>query len=161
MAQRRRDIDDAMRVSKKQIRMVSAAVLGVGLLVVAWAFFASGDRAQRTELRGVQPGDPAQVVADRLDATPARCPVGTLEHLRTQFPGDFAPAAVDEALDRMRDATAQRWVYASGGNQARCTARNGDAEIGVGQDGRVLWLVRSTGRTAVEVVDAFNPVTSP
>ena len=161
MAQRRRNIDDALRVSKKQIRMVSGAVLGIGLLVVAWAYFASGDRAQRTELRGVQPGDASQVVVDRVGAPPANCQVGTLEHLRTEFPDDYAPAAVDEALERIREATAQRWVYPTGGDQARCTARGGDAEVGLGQNGKVLWLVRSMGRTPLELLDAFHPATSP
>lgn len=161
MAQRRRDIDDAMRVSPKQIRVATAIVLGLGLVVLAWAFFASGDRGRRMDLRRIQPGDPAQLVTERLGPAPANCAAGTLEHLRTHFPGDFAPAAVDDALDRMREATAQRWVYSEAGDRARCTARSGDSEIGVGADGQVLWLVRSTGRSMVEVLDTFHPATSP
>jgi hypothetical protein len=135
MAQRRRDIDNAMRVTPKQIRLATAIVAGLGLLALAWAFFASGDWGRRAELRRVQPGDPAQVVTDRLGAAPADCPTGALEHLRTQFPEDFAPAAVDEAIERMRGATAHRWVYPTGGSQTRCRARNGDTEFGISSDG--------------------------
>lgn len=157
MASRDRTIDAALRVTPRRIRLATAAVIALGIAAFAWALFTSDDRARAREVRRLGPGVDTASVIRSLAAPPGRCPVGNLEHLRTRFPDDFAPAALDATLDRMREETAQRWVYPSGDASARCAPRDGDTEIGIGRDGRVLWLVPVTGRNAVRLPPAYSP----
>ena len=157
MASRDRNIEAALQMTPGRIRLATAAVIVLGLVALLVAFFNSDDRARARQVRGLRPGTDTALVVRSLAAQPARCAVGNLEHLRTRFPDDFAPAALDATLDRMREETAQRWVYASGDRDARCVPRDGDTELGVGRDGRVLWLVPVVGRNTVQLPTSYTP----
>lgn len=156
MASRDRNIDAALRVAPGRIRLATVAVVVLGVLVLALALWRSDDRQRARRVRGLAPGSDTVTVAQVLATEPSRCAVGNLEHLRTRFSEEFAPAALDATMDRMREETLQRWVYPTGDADPRCIPRDGDTEIGVGRDGRVLWLVPVVGRNTVVLPASYS-----
>ncbi|WP_331053755.1 hypothetical protein [Longimicrobium sp.] len=136
-------MDSALRSHKRQSRMVSAAIVGLGLLVVLAGLLFSGGRKLEKAAGQVSIGDDSSEVARLLGPPPHRCEPSSLTHLATRFePGTPRPT-IDETLAVLRSGTAARWVYPQG---AGCVTGNGDTEIGLDRTGRVLWIVPVTNK---------------
>ena len=147
-------IDRALRTHLSRSRLVSAGILLLGLLAVA-AILLSADRRRERAASRLAVGDDSTAVARTMGGSPVRCPTGTLAHLYESFPGGTPRPTREAALERLRLGTAARWIYPDDGEGAGCTARSGDTEVGLGRDGRVLWVVPVTGREFVEAPDTI------
>jgi hypothetical protein len=148
-------IDRALKTHKPRSRVVSAVILGVGLLVVAAVLLSGGRRRERAAHK-VMVGDDSASVAQLLGEPRQVCPTGNLLHLAARFPGGTPRVTRDAVQERLRLETARRWVYSSKTGRTGCTARTGDIEIGFGRDGRVLWLVPVTDRETVVIPDSIS-----
>jgi len=132
--------------------MVSAVILALGAVIVLAIMFSPGRRRERAAA-GLMIGDDSARVAARLGGNPTRCPAGQLDHLFERFPGGIPRPTREEALAMMRRETGARWIYPGRGG---CTPQGGDAEVGLGRDGRVLWVVPATGRTPLVYPDTLT-----
>lgn len=130
-------IDQALRTHKRKSRMVSLAIIGIGLLVVLGALLFGGSRREGRATQ-VAVGDDSASVAKLLGAPPHRCPASSLAHLETQFESGTPRPTMDEELNRLRRATVSRWVYPRGQG---CVPDDGATEIGLDRQGHVLWVV--------------------
>ena len=130
-------IDQALRTHKRQSRMVSAAIIAVGLLVVAGALLFGSSRREGRAAELVV-GDDSTAVVRLLGAPPHRCPASNLAHLGDQFPPGTPRPTIDDELNRLRRGTVARWVYPRG---QECVPEDGATEIGLDGQGRVLWVV--------------------
>src|SRR5215207_4491340 len=146
IATRSNPIDRALKTHKSRSRMVSAAILAVGVLVVLAVLLSPGRRRERAagELAF---GEDSTTVLERMGDSPRRCPTGTLEHVYDAFEGAIPRQTREAVLERMRRETATRWIYPG---RNGCTPRRGDVEIGFDRDGRVLWIVPSTRRVPLQ-----------
>ena len=150
-------MDQALRVRQRGVWRVTALILLVGVAILAWVFLGTERRRTRAVAKLELMDDQARV-AQILGSPPARCPAGGLDHLRERFPTGTPPAAVEQALARLQDETAERWVYPlERGERAGCTPRRGSTEIGFDREGHVLWYVPVTGRVALEVPPEYLP----
>jgi len=130
---------------------VSAVILALGGLLVLAVMFSPARRREQAAGELAAGDDSTQVLA-HLGPTPTRCPAGGLEHLGDGFAGEVPRRTRETALERMRALTAARWLYPG---RAGCTPEGGDAEVGLGSDGRVLWIVPATGRIPVVFSDSL------
>ena len=121
--------------------MVSAVILALGIVVVIAVMFFSPSRRRERAAGAIQPGDDSTAVLRRLGDAPQRCPPGEMAHVYDAFEGSIPRPTREAALEQMRQQTAARWIYPARG----CTPRQGDTEVGLGADGRVLWMVPATG----------------
>ena len=78
-----------------------------------------------------------------------------MAHLNDRFQGGTPRVARDATLAWMRRETVARWIYPDDGGRSGCTPRGGDAEIGLGRDGSVIWLVPITGRKTLVLPDTI------
>jgi hypothetical protein len=130
-------IDQALRTHKRQSRMVSAAIIAIGLLVVAGALLFGGSRREGRAAQ-LTVGDDSASVVQLMGAPPHRCEASNLTHLADQFaPGTPRPT-IDEEIAQLRRGTVIRWVYPKGQG---CVPDDGATEIGLDRQGRVLWVV--------------------
>ncbi|HEX8696673.1 MAG TPA: hypothetical protein VF746_29920 [Longimicrobium sp.] len=144
-------VDRALRTHRARSRMVSAAIIAVGLIVVLALMFSPGRRRQRAAEK-LAVGDDSAVVLRRLGAGPTRCPAGRLDHLAERFPGGTPRPTRESVLEQMRQQTSARWIYPG---RRGCTPAGGDAEVGLGRDGKVLWVVPATGRVPLVYPDTL------
>jgi hypothetical protein len=133
-------VDQALqnRSRKRQSRIVSAAIIAIGLAVLAVVLLLSGGRKRARTAVQVMVGDDSIAVSRLLGAPPHRCPPSNLAHLTDQFPAQTPRPTIDEELDRLRRGTTQRWVYPRGEG---CVPDDGATELGLDRAGRVLWIV--------------------
>lgn len=136
-------IDSALRVNKRQSRIASAAIIGLGLLVLLVVLLTGGRKRERAAAQ-VMVGDDSAAVVRLLGEPPHRCDPSSLAHLRDQFPGGTPRPTVDEELVRLRRSTAQRWMYPDGEG---CVPGKGATEIGMDREGRVAWIVAARNKT--------------
>lgn len=147
---------------KRGTRRVTAIIVLVGLGVLVWGL-ATPERRRARVVGKVALGNTTEQVARQLGRPAAVCPVGGLEHLQERFPTGTPPATAEQALARMQQETAERWIYpleTEAGAKAGCTPRQGDTEIGLDRNGRVLWYVPVTGRRPVVAPDRILPAGS-
>ena len=117
--------------------MVSAAIIAIGLLVVAGALLFGGSRREGKAAQ-LAVGDDSASVKQLMGPPPHRCEASSLAHLADQFaPGTPRPT-IDEELNQLRRGTVSRWVYPRGQG---CVPDDGATEIGLDRQGRVLWVV--------------------
>jgi hypothetical protein len=138
---------------------VTALILLAGLGILVWGLSTPERRRART-MGKVQLGQEAEQVIRHLGKPGAVCPVGSLAHLQERFPTGTPPATAEQALARMQQETAERWIYplkTKTGAKVGCTPRRGDTEIGLGRNRRVLWYVPVTGRRPVVAPDRILP----
>jgi hypothetical protein len=121
--------------------MVSAGILALGIIAVIAVMFFSPSRRRERAAGGIQPGDDSTAVLTRLGTSPQRCAPGEMQHVYNAFEGSIPRTTREAALEQIRQQTAARWIYPARG----CTPRQGDTEVGLGADGRVLWMVPATG----------------
>ena len=129
-------------------------ILLLGLAVVA-VIMLSGDRRRERAANRVMVGDDSTAVAGLLGPRPVRCPAGNLAHLYDRFPGGTPRTTRESALERLRLGTSARWIYPDDRGSTACTARSGDTEIGLGRDGRVLWVIPVTERETLVLPDTM------
>jgi len=132
-----------MRSHKRKSRMVSATIVGVGLLVVLAGLMFSGGRKLEKAAAQVSIGDDSTEVINLLGAPAHRCEASSLAHLASRFESGTPRPVIDETLAILRPATAARWVYPAG---AGCIPGDGDTEVGLDRTGRVLWIVPVTNK---------------
>jgi hypothetical protein len=118
--------------------MVSLAIVGIGLLVLAGVLLMSGGRSrERTAMKVVAGEDSASVIR-LLGEPPHRCEPSSLAHLANQFPAGVPRPTIEEETERLRQRTVQRWLYPRGEG---CVPGDGATEIGLDANGQVLWIV--------------------
>ena len=117
--------------------MVSIAIIVIGLLVVAGSLLFGRSR-QTSKATDLVVGDDSATVVRLMGAPPHRCEASNLAHLTDQFPAGTPRPTIDEELVRLRRGTVARWVYPRGQG---CVPDDGATEIGLDQQGRVLWVV--------------------
>jgi hypothetical protein len=135
-------IDRALGGHRKGSRLLSAAILAVGILVVVAAILFRQSQETARAARSVRVGDDSASVLTALGAPAARCGVGRLAHLAAAMPPGTPRPTTEETLATLRQGTVSRWVWGRG---AGCTPRDGQTEIGFTRDGRVFWAVAELG----------------
>ena len=108
-------------------------------------------------LSDVSVGDPATAADAAVGAPGTSCEVGDLAHLRESFPDGWSPAAVDVALEQLATQTVERRVYSIGTGAVVCDQPAERTEVGVAQDGTILWMIPVLGRTALELPPSVTP----
>jgi hypothetical protein len=131
-------IDQALRTNKRQSRMVSLAIIGIGLLILAAVLLFSGGRSRERQAATLVVGDDSTAVTRLLGAPPHRCQPSSLAHLATQFPAQTPRPTIEDETSRLRRGTVARWVYPRGEG---CVPDDGATEIGLDAAGKVLWVV--------------------
>ena len=135
--------------------MATGLILAVGLFVLF--VMGRGDRQRLSAMGEVTIGDPANRVTELLGVSPTACRAGPLDHLRESFPEGWTPASIDVALEQLAVETAERWVYPIEGAVAECGGVTSRTEVGVTQEGTVLWTVAVLGRSALELPPTLTP----
>lgn len=131
-------VDPAGRIDKRKSRMVSLAIIGIGLLILAAVLLMSGGRRRERQALQLVVGDDSAAVVRLLGAPPHRCQASNLAHLADQFPAQTPRPTIEDETARLRRGTVARWVYPRGEG---CVPDDGATEIGLDQAGRVLWIV--------------------
>ncbi|HEX6912860.1 MAG TPA: hypothetical protein VF142_20800 [Longimicrobium sp.] len=131
--------------------MVSLAIIGIGLLVLAGVLLLSGGRRREGQAAKLVVGDDSASVIRLLGAPPHRCEPSNLAHLADQFPAQTPRPTIEDEMARLRRGTAARWVYPRGEG---CIPDDGATEIGLDQAGRVLWVVPARGRRPLVYTEA-------
>lgn len=154
---RDRRVDEALQIPKRGIWIATVVIVLMGLLVLLWNISPT-ERRRHAILERTEVGDQANHVTEMIGATPVRCPAGDLTHLQRSFPDGWAQAAVDVALEQLAQGSNERWVYAVDRRRtASCTPSNGVTEVGVDDQGRVLWYVAITGKTMLRLPEELTP----
>jgi hypothetical protein len=135
-------IDRALKTHKRRSRMVSAAIILLGLVAVA-AVMLRPERRRARAASQLEVGDDSTAVVQKLGAPPSRCMGAGVDHLVSEFPRDVPRAARDATLLRLRRETAARWLYPGRGG---CRPAPDETEVGIDSAGRVLWVLPATGR---------------
>jgi cbb3-type cytochrome oxidase subunit 3 len=152
---RNRALDRALGPRSRTSTLSTLAIVLMGAVVVVWVF-SPGERERREVVSRIELGDEAQRVESLL-GPPARCPIGSLEHLKGAFPGDQPPAAVEAAMAGLSARTAFRWVYPlDRDDQVECAGAPDQTEIGFDAEQRVLWYVPLTGRSTLVMPGGFS-----
>jgi hypothetical protein len=151
---RNQKVNRAIDPRQRGIRRATAVIVVLGVLGIVWAWN-TPDRRRARLAGGVHIGDDSARIAEVMRTRGVACPTGGLAHLRDRFPAGYAPAAQEELLARMVRETAQRRVIPLRSEGGGCVPARGDTELGIGRDGRVLWMVEATGRTPVRLPDAL------
>jgi hypothetical protein len=131
-------VDPAQRIDKRKSRMVSLAIIGIGLLILAAVLLMSGGRQREGKALQLVVGDDSTEVVQLLGAPPHRCEPSSLAHLGTQFPAQTPRPTIEDETARLRRGTVARWIYPRGEG---CVPGDGATEIGLDRAGRVLWIV--------------------
>lgn len=148
-------IDRALPIKSRGIWILTGAILVGGLILL---FFIGGDERRRDDaLSRVEIGHRAEDVSATLGMDPTVCDVGTLAHLRESFPEGWPTASVDVALEALAAQTVERWVYPVSGGATDCGGGAAQTELGVGQDGAIIWWVSIVGRSTIELPPSVTP----
>ncbi|HEX8451542.1 MAG TPA: hypothetical protein VF647_05575 [Longimicrobium sp.] len=140
-------MDRALKTNRGRSRMVSAAIIALGVLILAGVLLFR-DRGRERAAGSVRVGDDSTSVAARLGKNPQRCTEINLGHLADAFPANTPRPTVEETLGGLHGRTTTRWVYA-GKQRTPCRARRGDTEVGFDREGKVLWAVPVYGTTPI------------
>lgn len=138
------------------IWVVSMAILVLGALVVLYVI-SPGERERRDVLDGIELGDPADSVAALL-GEPLECPTASLQRLGPMLPSGWPTAAAGPAMERLTTETSAVWIYpVDESDRGSCAGADDQTEIGFDMDGRVLWYVAVTGKTALVLPPDYEP----
>jgi hypothetical protein len=156
MSPRKRRLDYALRSRQRGVWLATAAILLMGVVAILLTT-RTGEGGRMRTLDRIEPGDTTTRVVEVMGEPARRCATGSLEHLRTQFPPGWSPAALEHAIERLKEETAQRWIYPIGSSAADCTPPRGMTEIGLDEEQRVLWYVPVTGKRPLELPPGLTP----
>jgi len=146
------EIDRALNTHKPRSRMVSAAILTLGVIALLVALYLAPTRQRHRKAAALPLGADSSLVLRTLGGRPTRCPTGTLEHVGPQI-GGLSGAQQDSALAGLRRGTRARWIYPG---QHGCTPEEGDTEVGLDPAGRVFWMVPNTQGGDVKIPDTLQ-----
>lgn len=158
MSDRNLRVSRALRQPPRWVSYVTVAVIALGVLGVLLLV----PRAERRRVRLVErlaPGDDSSRVVHVLGAPPLRCAAGRLVHLERRFPAGWNAAATQQALERLRQTTAQRWVFPLEAGEGSCADGGRATEVGLDAAGRVLWLMALPDRRPLRLPEAMTPAT--
>jgi hypothetical protein len=152
-------LDRTIREPQWTIRIITILILLAGAAVVLYMFTRADSQRERA-LRGLMVGDTVTRVVERLGDPPYVCPTGSLAHLQGRFPPGWPAAAQANAIERLEEHTSERWIYPVTEEHVNpCPAPQRATEIGIGHDGRVLWLIPLAGRQPLQIPDTLAPGT--
>lgn len=147
---RSRTVARVLDPQQRGVRILTAVILLAGAGVLFW-LFSPGERERRGIMERVELGDRAERLVE-LIGTPRDCPPTQLDHLRASFPDATPPAQIEESLDRMARETRRRWVYPLDLRKpARCSGAEGQTEVGVDAEERIVWYVAVTGKSTLRI----------
>jgi hypothetical protein len=150
-------IDRALRLENPWMWIATFAVLILGIVLILLAVV-PGNRGRQQAVDRVQVGEPGERATEVIGLEPRRCPADDLGHLRNSFAEGWPQAAVDVALEELERLTTERWVYAESAQAvAGCEARPGQTEVGIGEDGTVVWTLPVFGRSALRTPPWLTP----
>jgi hypothetical protein len=149
--------DRVIREPQWAIRIITIVILLAGAGVVAYLLNRPEARRERA-VADLAVGDTTARAVERLGATPTRCRVGSLDHLQGRFPPGWTAAAQARAIEWLEEQTAERWVYpVEAGRTVSCSQTDGVTELGIGPDGRLLWIVPVGGRQPLQLPETLEP----
>lgn len=157
MARRRAvAVDRALDTHGRGPLIATGVIVALGLLVLVW-LVSPTERKRRALVDGLAIGTDSTVVLREL-GQPVRCEPGDMENFRAGFPADWPRPVTELAMADIGAKTAERWVYAINlRDRLPCDSDEEHTEIGIGADGRVLWHIAVTGKTVVELPEAYTP----
>jgi hypothetical protein len=149
----------AIREPQWTVRIVTILILVAGAVIVAHALTRPEARRERA-VGPLAPGDTASAAAERLGASPTVCGSDDLTHLLGRFPHGWSGAAQERAVEWLEESTVERWVYPlNAGERASCAGAAGLTEVGIGADGRLVWILPLAGRKSLLLPDTLQPGT--
>lgn len=157
MARRRAvSVDRALDTHGRGPLIATGVVVALGLIMLVW-LVSPTERNRRTVVQELAIGTDSTVVLREL-GEPVRCPAGDMRSFSEAFPADWPRPVTELAVADLGARTAQRWVYAINlRKRLPCDSTEEHTEIGIDADGRVLWHIAVTGKTAVELPEAYTP----
>jgi hypothetical protein len=154
---RNRRLDQALGTSKRSIWIATGFIVVLGAVLLFW-LFSPTEQSRRDRVGRLAPGDSASRVTALLGAPAARCPAGSLGHLRESFPPGWPAASAETTLQELAAETTDRWVYPLDDERpGDCEGEEGQTELGFDGDGRLLWYVAILGETPLELPSRFTP----
>jgi hypothetical protein len=159
MAGRSHRYERSIQEPQWAIRIATLTILAIGIAVTVYALTRPEARRERA-VSSLAVGDTSAVVMEHLGPPPIVCPGDSLDHLRGRFPPGWPGAAQERAVEWLQERTRERWVYPLHARTAvACQPSTDGTEVGMGADGRVLWLVPRIGRHPLQLPDELEPGT--
>ena len=157
MARRRAvAVDRALDTHGRGPWIATGVIVALGVVLLAW-LISPTERRRRSQLDELAIGTDTAVVVQQL-GEPVRCAPGSLERFREGFPTDWPRPITELAIADISARTRQRWVYAlSLRTRLPCDSDEEHTEIGIDGEGRVLWHIAVTGKTPIELPQAYTP----
>lgn len=157
MARRRAvAVDRALDTHGRGPWIATGVIIALGLLLLVW-LISPTERKRRSVVEDLAIGTDSAVVLREL-GEPVRCAAGDMRHFRSAFPADWPRPVTELAAADLGARTAERWVYAiNPRTRIPCDSDEEHTEIGIDSEGRVLWHVALTGKTAVVLPEAYTP----
>lgn len=153
---RNRAVERALQTHGRGPLLATAVIVVLGLILVAW-LISPTERKRRALLDDLAVGSDTALVIRAL-GEPVRCAAGGLERFREGFPTDWPRPVTELAVADIGARTTQRWIYAiNPRTRLPCDSEQEHTEIGIGADGRVLWHIAVTGKTPIELPEAYTP----
>lgn len=141
------------------IRVVTILILVVGAGIVVYALMRPEARRERA-VGALALGDTATAATQRIGATPTICGSDDLHHLGGRFPPGWSGAAQERAIEWLEEQTVERWVYPlNAGERASCAGAAGLTEVGIGANGRIVWVLPLSGRRPLMLPETLQPGT--
>lgn len=134
-------VDRALKTHKRRSRIVTAAIVLLGVIAIGAVMF-TPERRRARAANGLEVGDDSAAVFAALGTPGSRCMGAGVDHLVSEFPRDVPRADRDRTLLQLRRATAARWLWPGGD----CGPTPDETEVGIDSAGRVLWVLPATGR---------------
>ncbi|MEX2584571.1 MAG: hypothetical protein WD766_14985 [Gemmatimonadota bacterium] len=157
MPRRTQRIDSALPSKNPGIWIVTILILVAGAVLLLTATGRSA-RERSAVMQRVQIGDSVQRVTEVLAMDAERCPGSELDHLRESFPEGWPAASIDVATETLTQLTQERLVYPLvEGREVLCSGSEQRTEIGIAEDGTVLWSVAVLGRTTLQLPGWVTP----
>ena len=135
-------------------------ILALGAILLLWLASPS-ERGRRSDMDDLAFGDPTERVASVLGPPAARCAGDDLAHLSGSFPPGWPTPSVETTLQALGEETGERWIYPlDDDDPAGCAPVDGQTELGLDAEGRLLWYVTITGESPLELPARFAPAAS-
>jgi hypothetical protein len=132
-------------------------ILLLGAILLVWLVSPS-ERSRRSDMASLELGEPMGRVAGVLGPPAARCPGRNLSHLDESFPPGWPAPSIETTLQALGEETGERWIYPlDDDDPADCSPADGQTELGLDAEGRLLWYVAITGESPLELPERFAP----
>jgi hypothetical protein len=149
--------DRAIREPQWLIRILTIVILVAGAGVVVYLLNRPEARRERA-VSELAVGDTTARIVEQLGASPTRCTGASLAHLKGRFPPGWSAAAQERAIEWLEEQTTERWVYPlETGRRVSCAETEAVTDLGIGDDGRLLWIVPVVGRQPLQLPETLEP----